>query len=150
MIFNSSVSAYFTTRGILAYGSAKAALLSLTAALSRELAPRGIRVNCLAPATTRTRMAGVLYRADHEKHAVVHSERVWLLPRIAEPEEVAGGAAYLASGDSSFVSGSCPSVNPSDGRSRRNTLDRGRHPLPSVSRRKPFSCSLNPPLYKWL
>ncbi|KAI6219824.1 Dehydrogenase/reductase SDR family member 4 [Aphelenchoides fujianensis] len=38
-------------------------------------------------------------------HAVVHRERVWLLPRIAEPEEVAAAAAYLASDDSSFVSG---------------------------------------------
>ncbi|KAI6219848.1 Dehydrogenase/reductase SDR family member 4 [Aphelenchoides fujianensis] len=105
VVFNSTVAAFFPTRGILAYGAVKAALLSLTAALSRELAPRGVRVNCLAPATTRTRMAGVLYRPDHEKHAVVHSERVWLLPRIAEPEEVAGAAAYLASDDSSFVSG---------------------------------------------
>ncbi|KAI6187417.1 Dehydrogenase/reductase SDR family member 4 [Aphelenchoides besseyi] len=105
IIFNSSVSAYFTTKGILTYGAVKSALITLTSSLSRELAHRGIRVNCIAPATTRTKMAGVLYREDHEKHDVVHKEKVQLLPRIAEPEEVAGGVAYLASDDASFVSG---------------------------------------------
>ncbi|KAI6198242.1 hypothetical protein M3Y99_01895900 [Aphelenchoides fujianensis] len=48
------------------------------------------------------RGAAVVFNSTH---AVVHRERVWLLPRIAEPEEVAAAAAYLASDDSSFVSG---------------------------------------------
>jgi NAD(P)-dependent dehydrogenase (short-subunit alcohol dehydrogenase family) len=35
----------------------------------------------------------------------MHKEKVWLLPRIAEPEEIAASIAYLASDDSSFVTG---------------------------------------------
>ncbi|KAI6234704.1 hypothetical protein M3Y99_00758300 [Aphelenchoides fujianensis] len=105
IVFNSTIAAFLTSNGISTYGAVKSALISLTAALSAELAPFGIRVNCVAPGPIRTRMARVLYDPTHSKHKKCLQSARSMIDRLGEPEEVAAAVAYFASADSSFVSG---------------------------------------------
>ncbi|MEY9212761.1 NAD(P)-dependent dehydrogenase (short-subunit alcohol dehydrogenase family) [Thermobifida halotolerans] len=86
--------------GIGVYGASKAALINLTEQLAYELAPRGIRVNAVAPAVVKTRFAEALYAEDEEKTAAGYP-----LGRLGEPEDVAAAVAYLASSDASWVTG---------------------------------------------
>ena len=96
----SSVVASQGGRGQANYAAAKAGLEGLTRALAIELAPRGILVNAIAPGVIVTDMS----KAILEKH----SERVLshvLLGRAGEPAEVASLAGFLASDESSYITG---------------------------------------------
>lgn len=86
--------------GIGVYGASKAALINLTQQLAYELAGKGIRVNAVAPGVVRTRFAEALFAGDEEGAAAKYP-----LGRLGEPEDVAAAVAYLASGDSSWVTG---------------------------------------------
>jgi NAD(P)-dependent dehydrogenase (short-subunit alcohol dehydrogenase family) len=81
------------------YGVSKAALISLTAQLAHELAPR-IRVNAVAPAVVRTRFARALYEGREAQVAAAYP-----LGRLGEPEDVAGPVAFLLSDDAAWVTG---------------------------------------------
>jgi NAD(P)-dependent dehydrogenase (short-subunit alcohol dehydrogenase family) len=84
-----------------AYAATKAALRSYVRTWTAELAPRGIRVNVLSPGPTDTaKMADV---ADDVRSAILSRVPVG---RIAQPEEIAGAALFLASDDSAFMAGS--------------------------------------------
>ena len=85
------------------YCAAKAAISQLTAALSTEWAPRGVRVNALAPATTMTDAGRARMDADPARAALLMS-RI-RLGRFAEPSDLLGAAVFLASGASDFVTG---------------------------------------------
>ena len=85
------------------YGAAKAAISQLTAALSTEWAPRGVRVNALAPATTMTE-AGRARMAANPARAALLLSRI-RLGRFEEPSDLLGAAIFLASGASDFVTG---------------------------------------------
>ena len=74
------------------YSASKAAVIGFTKALAKELGPSGIRVNCIAPGVIDTGMNSHL--ADETP-----------LCRIGKPEEVAAAVSFLASDDSSFVTG---------------------------------------------
>lgn len=77
----------------------------MTKAFSSELAVHGVRVNCVAPGSIRTRMGRILYDKSHKLNCEVIQSARAMLDRIGEPREVAGAVAYFASDDSSFVSG---------------------------------------------
>ncbi|WP_285106836.1 SDR family oxidoreductase [Promicromonospora sp. MEB111] len=81
------------------YGVSKAALINLTVQLSDELAP-ATRVNALAPAVVKTKLARALYE-DREEEAA----RAYPLRRLGEPDDVAGPAAFLLSDDAAWVTG---------------------------------------------
>ena len=81
------------------YGVSKAALINLTVQLADELAPV-TRVNALAPAVVKTRLARALYEGREEEAA-----RAYPLRRLGEPDDVAGPAAFLLSDDAAWVTG---------------------------------------------
>jgi NAD(P)-dependent dehydrogenase (short-subunit alcohol dehydrogenase family) len=85
------------------YGAAKAAISQLTAALSTEWAPRGVRVNALAPATTMTDAGRARMDAEPARAALLLS-RI-RLGRFEEPSDLLGAAVFLASAASDFVTG---------------------------------------------
>ena len=99
----SSAWAAATETGKSAYCAAKAAVTHLTAALSTEWAPLGVRVNALAPTTTMTdftanNMAANPIRADRLRSRIK-------LGRFAKPVDLVGAAVFLASDASDFVTG---------------------------------------------
>jgi NAD(P)-dependent dehydrogenase (short-subunit alcohol dehydrogenase family) len=100
-----SVAGLRPARKIGFYGASKAALVHLTQQLASELAPR-VRVNAVAPAVVRTRFAGPLLEGKEE--AVVED---YPLRRLGAPEDVAAAVAYLASDDSSWVTGQILTVD---------------------------------------
>jgi NAD(P)-dependent dehydrogenase (short-subunit alcohol dehydrogenase family) len=82
------------------YAAAKAALRGMTAALAREVARHGIRVNCLAPGLLEEGMGQNIpdYRlADYLQHCA--------LGRLGATEEIARFAAFLVSDQNSFMTG---------------------------------------------
>jgi NAD(P)-dependent dehydrogenase (short-subunit alcohol dehydrogenase family) len=81
------------------YGVSKAALISLTAQLAHELAPR-IRVNAVAPAVVRTRFARALYEGREAQVVAAYP-----LGRLGEPADVAGPVAFLLSDDAAWITG---------------------------------------------
>ncbi len=83
------------------YVTSKSALIGLTRQLARELAPRGIRVNAVAPGPTNT---PIMHGLPQEW--ITSMEQSVPLGRMAEPSEVAGAVSYLLSDDASFVTGS--------------------------------------------
>lgn len=85
-----------------AYAATKGALLSLARALAVSYGPEGIRANALVPGFVRTRLtADVVGDPD----ALAAATAAIPLRRIAEPDELAACALFLASDDASFVTG---------------------------------------------
>jgi 3-oxoacyl-[acyl-carrier protein] reductase len=90
------------------YAAAKGALISLTKSLSSELAPRGIRVNCVAPGWVATDMsAPALTREDAQTRIAAAIP----LGRVATPREIAGPVLFLCTPLAGFISGEVLNVN---------------------------------------
>ena len=82
------------------YSCTKHALIGLTRSLAMELAPSGIRVNCVAPGVIETDMVKVLGEETLKDLAEQTP-----LGRLGKPEDIAAAVAYLASDKASFVTG---------------------------------------------
>ena len=106
---SSMVSKYGQPAGV-GYPTSKYAVNGMTQSLSRELAPRGIRVNAVAPGITKTDMVAAL--PDEMIKPLIATIP---LGRIGEPEDVANAFVYLASDMASYVTGA---VIPVDGAAR--------------------------------
>ncbi|RMG11225.1 MAG: 3-oxoacyl-[acyl-carrier-protein] reductase [Deltaproteobacteria bacterium] len=102
----SSVVAQSGNAGQAAYTAAKGGVISLTKTLARELASRKIRVNAVAPGYIETDMTGAL--PEEVKERMVEAIP---LGRQGRPEEVAAAVAWLASDQSSYVTGHVLNVN---------------------------------------
>jgi len=101
----SSISAFIAQPSFVTYSATKAAILQMTRNAALDLAPFGIRVNCVCPAT-------ILTRASHD-----HMERTGqsleeflaeqgpahMLGRVGQPREVAYPIVFLASEEASFI-----------------------------------------------
>ena len=85
----------------ISYTASKGGVLALSRELGVEFARRGVRVNALCPGPVNTPLLQELYAKDQEAAA----RRLVHLPmgRFAEPEEIAGAVAFLASDDASFI-----------------------------------------------
>ena len=96
----SSVSGYDLKAGNSAYGTSKAAMIAWTKTLAAECAPIGIRVNSVAPGIIDTDMFNEMELKA--KEAVIKSSS---LGRLGSPDEVAKTVLFLATEDSSFITG---------------------------------------------
>lgn len=100
LIFTSSfVGTSVGLPGMGVYAASKAGLMGLVKGITADYASRGIRANALMPGGSDTAMAGD--QAQREWAAGLHA-----MKRIAQPEEIAQAALFLASSMSSFVAGS--------------------------------------------
>jgi 3-oxoacyl-[acyl-carrier protein] reductase len=100
-----------TPGGSGAYGAAKAGVVALTQALSREMAPFGVRANCVSPG----HMATELYWRAIDRRAArsgstpdrVRDEELSQVPlgRFGTGDDVAGLVAFLASPDAAYLTG---------------------------------------------
>jgi 3-oxoacyl-[acyl-carrier protein] reductase len=90
------------------YAVTKGALISLTKSLSSELAPSGIRVNCVAPGWVATEMSASSVN-DPESGAKIRAG----IPvgRVADPREIAGPVLFLCTPLAGFISGEVLNVN---------------------------------------
>ena len=106
VINTASIMAVRPTKGFCAYASSKGAVITLTKALALELAPDNIRVNCIIPALTDTPILKL--HSEEEKQALANAIP---LGRINKPEDIAYAALYLASGESSMLTGTSLNVD---------------------------------------
>ena len=96
----SSVAGLYGNAGQFNYSASKAGIVGMTLTAAKELGPRNITVNAIAPGFIETPMTAVLDEKVKEKcmEAVA-------LRRFGKPEEVAGVVSFLASENASYVSG---------------------------------------------
>ncbi|KAJ8501299.1 hypothetical protein OPV22_011851 [Ensete ventricosum] len=101
IILISSIAGYHPQASMAMYGVTKTALFGLTKALAAEMSP-DTRVNCIAPGFVPTHFADFL-----TKNAAIRKtiEDQTLLKRLGTTEDMASAAAFLASDDSSYITG---------------------------------------------
>ncbi len=93
----------FTTEGMLAYATAKGAVEVLTRGLAKELGPRQIKVNTMAPGAILTDIAGGFVRDNEQVREQIAS--VSALGRVDEPEDIGGAIAALLSDSNGWITG---------------------------------------------
>lgn len=91
------------------YSMSKAALCSLTQAMAKEWGSANIRVNAICPGLVKTKFSSAIWSNEDLHDQVVQQQP---LPRMAQPEEIAGTAVYLASDAGRYVTGA---ILPVDG-----------------------------------
>ncbi len=88
------------------YAAAKSGMIGFSKALAREVASRGVTVNCVAPGFIETDMTHEL--PEKQKEALLQSIP---LNRLGRPEEIAGAVAYLTSSAADYITGETINVN---------------------------------------
>jgi len=89
--------------GYSMYASVKGAVEVWTRYLAKELGPRGIRVNVVAPGATATDFAGGLIRDNEQYQAAIESGSA--LGRVGQPDDIGGAVAAILSEDMAWVTG---------------------------------------------
>ena len=90
-----------------AYSAAKYGVVGFSKSLALELAPYGIRVNCIAPGLTATERV----LSHHSRDAFEAMSRTLPIGHAGEPADVADGIAFLLSNDSDYMTGQTLHVN---------------------------------------
>ncbi|MEZ5401504.1 MAG: SDR family oxidoreductase [Bryobacteraceae bacterium] len=88
--------------GSLSYSFTKAGLIMMTRVWAIEFGPHNVRVNAICPGLIKTDFSAYFWRNEQY---MTHLRATQPIPRIGQPEEVAGLAQYLASDEASFVTG---------------------------------------------
>jgi 3-oxoacyl-[acyl-carrier protein] reductase len=96
----SSTAAEFAARGQVNYAASKGGINGLTRALAKELAPRNVRVNAVAPGMIETDMSQVVRGVAGDQ-----IKKMIPLKRIGQPQEIAAVVAFLASEDAAYLTG---------------------------------------------
>jgi 3-oxoacyl-[acyl-carrier protein] reductase len=99
-----SVGALRPRPGMAWYNATKSALITLTQSMAAEFAPDKIRVNAIAPVAGRTAMMDAMFGDDVEA-GIARLLTTIPLGRLAEPEDIAAAAVFLASDDAAFITG---------------------------------------------
>jgi len=109
IIFTSTFVGYsFAFPGYAAYAASKSGLIGLTQALAAEFGPQGIRVNAILPGAVDTAMYREMNNTPETQSFITN---LHALKRVATPEEVARSVLYLASDDSTFVTGTAALID---------------------------------------
>ena len=108
----SSVNGYFVEPMCAGYCATKAAIITFTKALAIDHGREGIRVNCICPGYIDAGLAEAYFLAQPDPAAARASAgKLHALGRVGRPEEVARAAAFLASDEASFMTGSAVVVD---------------------------------------
>jgi NAD(P)-dependent dehydrogenase (short-subunit alcohol dehydrogenase family) len=107
IILLSSINADFATPTLAAYAASKGALNNLTKTAALELAPLGVRVNAIAPASIDTPLLQSSFAAQGDSE-LARARNIGRHPlgRLGSPEDVASLALFLASDQSAWITGS--------------------------------------------
>jgi NAD(P)-dependent dehydrogenase (short-subunit alcohol dehydrogenase family) len=109
VVFTSTFVGYsFSFPGVAAYAASKAGLIGLTQALAAEFGPQGVRVNAILPGAVATPMFHAVNASPEAQEGL---SKMHALKRVGTPEELAKSILYLASDDSSFVTGTAHLVD---------------------------------------
>ncbi len=93
--------------GAIAYATSKGAVMTMTRGLAKELGPSGIRVNCVCPGMISTTFHDEFTKDEVRKNVAASTP----LRREGQAEEVADLVTYLASSESSFLTGTSVDIN---------------------------------------
>lgn len=98
----SSVNAVLAIPNQIPYAISKGAIRQLTNVTAVSLAPRGIRVNAIGPGTIMTEMGRTVLQGEEQRRRILSRTP---LGRLGDPEEIASVAVFLASDESSYITG---------------------------------------------
>lgn len=104
VVFIASAAPHMPAYGNAAYSASKAAIIGYAKCLSLELAPRGIRVNCICPAMVWT---DLIMQEGVGKEELEQAQQKYPLKRYGQPEDIAYLAIYLLSDASQWMTNSC-------------------------------------------
>ena len=102
IVNTASIAGLVANGGGVAYTASKHGIVGITRALAAEFTPQGIRVNAFCPGGIQTSMTEDLFKDPAMDAAMAATP----IGRVGQPEEMARGALFLASDDSSFSTGS--------------------------------------------
>ena len=102
-----SVSSFLAQPAFIPYNTSKGALLQLTRCLALDLAPDNIRVNCVCPGAVLTQATELhrLFTGEEREQFLADAVNSNFMKRHGQPMEIAHGALFLASDESSFMTG---------------------------------------------
>ncbi|QDU81419.1 Cyclopentanol dehydrogenase [Polystyrenella longa] len=110
-----SISSFIAQPQFVTYNATKAAIVSMTRCLALDLAPENIRVNAVCPGTIWTQIVERLTKEAGLTREQADAHPDWggahMIPRIADPREVANAALFLASEEASFITAECLMVD---------------------------------------
>lgn len=104
IVFVASAAPQMPAFGNAAYTASKAAIIGYAKCLALELAPRGIRVNCICPAMVWT---DLIMQEGVGEEELEQAQQKYPLKRYGQPEDVANLAIYLLSDASQWMTNSC-------------------------------------------
>ncbi len=102
----SSVIGLIGNAGQANYAASKAGIIAMSKSIAKEVANRGITVNCVAPGFVDTKMTEVL--SNEQKEKILESIP---MKRVGTPEEIATGIIFLASDESRYMTGQVLNIN---------------------------------------